>query len=348
MKTLTPRKIAHRAGLASSAVLLLILAPVVFYSNNPYYSFGLVILPIVQYLVSFYIFYFLMERYIDQKIKLIYRSIQDEKTGRTMSGMKVDMGKDVFREINRDVEIWAKQNKDQINQLKEQMKFRREFIGNISHELKTPLTIIQGNILTLLEGAVEDKKIRDKFLIKASENVERLENLITDLDNITKLESGSAMIEKRKFNIVELARQVIDNLEGKATEANIELRIQRKAPKELFVKADSRKIDQVLTNLLVNSINYGKSGGHTTIGFETVGGHVLVEVKDTGIGIAKDQISRVFERFFRVDKSRSRHVGGTGLGLAIVKHIVEAHNQTINVTSTPDEGSTFSFTLDKG
>ncbi|MCB0480276.1 MAG: sensor histidine kinase [Flavobacteriales bacterium] len=288
-----------------------------------------------------------MERFIDQKIKMIYRSIHDEKTGRQLEGTKVDMGKDVFQEINRDVEIWAEENKKKIKNLKDQMKFRREFIGNLSHELKTPLTIIQGNILTLLEGAVEDKSIREKFLIKASENVERLENLINDLDNITRLESGAEQIKLERFNVVALTEDVIENLERKAEDADISLAIKKKTPKEIWVNADRRKIDQVITNLLINSINYGKKGGKTSISFDDEGDNILVEIKDNGMGITNEALPRIFERFYRVDKSRARHAGGTGLGLAIVKHILEVHKQPISVTSKVGEGSAFSFTLNK-
>lgn len=346
-KALTPKKIALRAGVYSAVSISVLFAlPAAIIMGFP---LGLIFVPVplIIFGVGYFVYYWLMEKYIDQKIKLIYRTIHAEKIGRPLSTMRVDMNKDVFREVNRNVEDWAKGYRQEIQQLKDQAQFRREFVGNLSHELKTPITIIQGNILTLLEGAVEDKSIRDRFLIKAAENVERLESLIQDLDSITRLESGKDYIKPERFDIVTLVQEVTENLQDKASEINITLRVKTDGRKEIWVLADRPKIDQVLTNLIVNSIKYGKQDGQTTVSFENLGDNILVEVKDNGVGIDEKHQSRLFERFYRVDKSRSRHAGGTGLGLAIVKHIIDAHHQTINVRSKVDKGSTFSFTLAK-
>jgi two-component system phosphate regulon sensor histidine kinase PhoR len=347
MKTFSPRKVAWQAAIYSTgAITIGALALAVFFLPYPE-NLWLILIPPVVLFLNFRIFSYLMSYYIDHKIKLIYRSIHQEKIGRPLSSMKIDMNKDVFRDVNRDVEDWARDYRREIQQLKDQAEFRREFIGNLSHELKTPITIIQGNILTLLEGAVEDVSIRNKFLEKAAENAERLEILTRDLDSITKLESGKGFLNVQSFNLSELIRDVVDNLKDKAKENHIKLEVIQ-PKKDITVSADRSKIDQVLTNLIVNSINYGnRENGKTTITLDSEDETVSIEIKDNGIGISKEDMPRLFERFFRVDKSRSRHAGGTGLGLSIVKHILDAHNQTISVESAPNEGSTFSFTLDK-
>jgi len=348
MKTLSPRKIALRAGLLSAIVACILVSIASLAALNFKLSLWILVLfPIITYFASYGIFYYLMERFIDQKIKLIYRSIHQEKIGRPLSNMKIDMSKDVFREVNKDVENWAQDYRKEISSLKEQAEFRREFIGNLSHELKTPITIIQGNILTLLEGAVDDKSIRNKFLEKAADNVERLENLTTDLDRITKLEGGIDYLNISKFNLVELVHQIAENLQDKASDNKVKLKVKIPKTKEINVRADKSKIDQVLTNLIVNSINYGKEKGSTTIDLTSHAPLIHVDISDGGIGIDSKSLPRLFERFYRVDKSRSRHIGGTGLGLAIVKHILDAHHQTISVTSELEKGSSFTFTLEK-
>ncbi|MGB0403795.1 MAG: sensor histidine kinase [Salibacteraceae bacterium] len=344
---LTPKKIAIRAGLYSAAVITIILViPVTYLIGLPK---GLIFVPVpfVLFGVGYYIYYRFLEIYIDQKIKLIYRTIHAEKIGRPLATMKVDMDTDVFKDINRNVESWAQDYRQEIQQLKDQAQFRREFVGNLSHELKTPITIIQGNILTLLEGAVEDESIRERFLKKAAENVERLESLIRDLDSITRLESGKDYLKTENFDLIKLVSEVTENLKDRADKRGISLKVRKPSSNVQFVNADRSKIDQVLTNLIMNSIKYGKEKGNTTISFENLGDNVFVEVKDDGVGIAPEHHTRLFERFYRVDSSRSRHAGGTGLGLAIVKHILDAHHQTISVTGEKDRGAAFTFTLAK-
>ena len=212
--------------------------------------------------------------------------------------------------------------------------------------LKTPIFNIQGYILTLIEGGLEDKKINMNFLLKAEKSINRMIEMVDDLDEIAKLESNNIELELKPFDIVELCKEVIESLEYKAKNKEIKLRLKEPS-KEFMVVGDSTKIVQVLTNLIANSINYGKEGGKTKIAFFELGENILIEVKDNGRGIEEKHIPRLFERFYRVDKGRSRTDGGSGLGLAIVKHIIEAHQQTINVNSKLDEGSVFSFTLKK-
>ena len=347
-RALTPNRIAYRAGLLSSAVITVFgFLPTAILLGPPT-AYYILPVPFVVFGVTYGIFYWLMEKYINQKIKLIYRTIHAEKIGQPLASAKVDMNTDAFREVNRNVEHWAQDSRKEIESLKEKAKFKREFIGNLSHELKTPLTIIQGNILTLLEGAVEDKAVRERFLHKAADNVERLELLIRDLDRITNLESERDEIEPVNFELGVLAKQVAENLAGKARENEINIEVISRSNNDIMVIADRHKIDQVFTNLIINSIKYNQKGGTIKISFEELGDNILVEIKDTGIGIKEQHLTRLFERFYRVDTSRARHIGGTGLGLAIVKHIIDAHHQTINVKSVVGEGSVFSFTLKKG
>ena len=243
---------------------------------------------------------------------------------------------------------FAKDKKIEIDTLKIREEYRRDFIGNVSHELKTPLFTVQGYILTLLEGAADDKVIRKKYLQRASKGVDRLIYIVKDLDLITKLEVGDLNVEFSEFNIVELTQSVFDLLEMKAAKKKISLTFDMRYPTPILVKADKEKIQQVVSNLLVNSIKYGHENGTTEVSVENlIKNKVIIRVTDNGEGIAKQHIPRLFERFYRVDKSGSREEGGSGLGLSIVKHIIEAHNEKIYVESVEGVGSEFSFTLEK-
>tara|TARA_B100001939_G_scaffold347193_2_gene368030 strand:- start:524 stop:1300 length:777 start_codon:yes stop_codon:yes gene_type:complete len=257
------------------------------------------------------------------------------------------MNEDILENVNKEVIDWAESSATQIAQLRKQETFRREYIGNLSHELKTPIFSIQGYILTLLEGGLEDESINRKFLERASKGVDRITKIVDDLDTITKLEEGRLNLETKKQDLVELAREVMESFEIKAGKRKIEVSFDQEYNKEIFVDMNRSGIGQVFTNLINNSLNYGKEEGRTEIRFHDMETQILIEVSDDGIGIAEDQLPRLFERFYRVDKSRTRNEGGTGLGLAIVKHIVDSHGQSINVRSTLGEGSTFSFTLKK-
>ena len=238
------------------------------------------------------------------------------------------------------------QRSSEINILKDQENYRREFLGNVSHELKTPLFTIQGYILTLLEGAMKDKKVRSKYLNRTAKGVDRIISIVKDLDLITQFESGIKTVDKSNFNIYELIENVYDLMEFESEKNNTKLRIRNEINNSVLVYADKERILQVLTNLVVNSIKYGKENGYTEIAVDEYDkDRIVVRVIDDGEGIEEEHLPRLFERFYRIDKTRSRKKGGSGLGLSIVKHIIEAHQEQIYVKSKVGIGTEFSFTL---
>jgi len=303
----------------------------------------------ISFVISFIIFYYLFQRYIYNKIKLIYKLIHNLKLGKNLKdALGEKMSDDPINDMEQQVRAWAKEKKKEIDTLKEQERFRREFLSNISHEFKTPLFAIQGYIDSLQDGMLqEDPETAERFLTKASQNLDRLSFLIKDLDAISKLESGQIPITYQKFDLVLLVKEVMESMEDQARNYSISLLFKEKYQHPMIVNADREKIRQVLVNLIDNSFKYGKAGGQTNIRVYELFETVLVEVTDDGIGIEEKNLPRVFERFYRTEKSRSRKVGGSGLGLSIVKHIIEAHEQTINVRSTEGLGTTFAFTLEK-
>lgn len=295
---------------------------------------------------SFVIFNLLLEKFIYRKIKVIYKNIHQLKT--KDFNLKSEYQGDPISEVSDEVFAWAKERRNEIQALKKQENFRREFLGNVSHELKTPIFNIQGYIHTLLDGALDDKEVNRRFLQKAARSADRLTELVQDLVTISQIETGQMEMELEVFDIHELTVEVFDALEFRAKEREITLGFKESSDKANFVFADRSRIKQVLTNLITNAIKYGKVKGHVEVGFYDMDKNLLIEVSDDGDGIEEQHLSRLFERFYRVDKSRSREAGGSGLGLAIVKHIIEAHNQTINVRSSLGKGTTFGFTLRKG
>lgn len=298
--------------------------------------------------LSFFLFFYTLEFFIYRKIKLIYKTIHSLKTQKYDAVLEnFDWDKDPIFEMSKEVINWARDKKIEIDQLKKVADFRKEFLGNVSHELKTPIFSIQGYLHTLLDGAMEDPEVNTKFLKKAAKSTDRLSDLVADLLEISKLESGELQMTLERFDINALTKDVYEQFEVKAKEKNIELTIKEGCNKPFFVLADKYRIRTVLVNLVGNSLKYGKTNGHTSAAYYVMGDNILVEVADTGEGINQEYLPRIFERFYRVDKSRARNdeVGGTGLGLAIVKHIIEAHHQTVNVRSTIGLGTTFGFTL---
>lgn len=291
--------------------------------------------------------YFIVKQYITRRIKLIYKSIHTQKLSaleRTEKGLKYSGN---FNEIEKSVSEWAARQEDELIALKQLEEYRRNFLGNVSHELKTPIFNIQGYIYTLLEGAMDDKKVFKQYLQKAANNIDRLQSIVSDLQSISKLESGKMILDIQEFDIKDLVKEVIEENEMLAIKKSIIVGFKPGSDQNYRVKADKETIRTVLTNLIQNSLKYGQKTGKTLIGFYNMETKVLVEITDTGVGIPEQHLKHVFDRFYRVDTSRSRDEGGTGLGLAIVKHIIEAHHQTINVRSTVGVGSTFGFTLDK-
>lgn len=295
-------------------------------------------------LFSFFVLQYRVERFIYRRVKKIYDDISFlESSEFKNQPITTDMAT-----LTKQVKKFATDKKLEIEMLKDREEYRREFLGNVSHELKTPLFTVQGYISTLLEGAMNDKKIREKYLERAEKGVERLVYIVEDLDMISKLEMGDVTMEFITFDIVELAQNAMDLLEMQANKKDITLNFDSKYYRPIWVKGDYDKIQQVVTNLVVNSIKYGRVGGSTEIGIEDLTNNkVIIRITDNGEGIAKQNISRLFERFYRVDKSGARSEGGSGLGLSIVKHIIEAHDEKIYVESTFGKGSEFSFTLEK-
>lgn len=296
------------------------------------------------FLYSFFVIQYRVERFIYRRVKKIYDDVSLlESTTLRNQPITTDMAT-----LTREVQKFATDKKLEIETLKIREEYRREFLGNVSHEMKTPLFTVQGYIATLLDGAMNDKNLRKKYLERAEKGVERLIYIIRDLDMITKLETGGLNIEYSKFNILELIQSVFDLLEMRAAKKNISLTFDSQYATPVFVSADREKIQQVVTNLVMNSIKYGRENGTTEISVENLtSSKVIVRVTDNGEGIQKENIPRIFERFYRVDKSGSRTEGGSGLGLSIVKHIIEAHNEKIYVESQFGVGSEFSFTLKK-
>ncbi|KAF5046115.1 Adaptive-response sensory-kinase SasA [anaerobic digester metagenome] len=287
-----------------------------------------------------------LNRFIYDKIRLIYKSIRSTKLGKGERKLQIEKG-DVLENVSRDVEQWTRDKANEIELLKKNEEFRREFIGNVSHELKTPITTIQGYVLTLLDGGLHDDEINVKYLQRAAKNIDRLIAIINDLDEISKLESGTMKMNFVSFNFSALVKDVFELMEIKAEKRRIVLDYKNQSDTKIMVHADPDRIRQVLINLIDNSLKYGNRFGSTTISAFDMDEYYLIEVSDNGIGIDQADLPRIFERFYRTEKSRSRKLGGTGLGLAIVKHIIEVHQPTIHVRSKIDVGTTFSFTLAK-
>lgn len=289
----------------------------------------------------------ILEFAIDKRIHKIYKLISNLKLGKDLKEALGPYRPDnPIKDAEEKVSEWAHQKVSEIGRLQEQAKFRKEFLSNTLHEFKTPLFAIQGYIETLQDGLIEeDPETANMFVAKASRNIDRLSYLIQDLDEIAKLEAGTVVLNIERFDVHELIRDTIEYLEDGAAKNEIQLILDVKHAAPLYVKADKKKIQQVLINLIENSIKYGKHGGRTKIRTSTVYEQILVEITDNGQGIEEKNLARVFERFYRTDQSRSRNIGGSGLGLSIVKHIVEAHQQNVHVRSTEGIGTTFSFTL---
>ena len=290
---------------------------------------------------------YMMKQYVAYKLKPIYSMVLSRDVHTTEI---IDEMKDKHVEnISEELAAWANDNDKEIERLKQSEAFRKQYLGNVAHELKTPIFNIQGYISTLLDGGLEDDLINRKYLERAEKSIDRLINIVNDLDTISKLENDMNRLKMETFDIVALAREIADQLEMESSKRHIKLSVKGSdsLPSQFQVTADKHFVGQVLVNLLSNSIHYGKEGGSTRIKFRDMGEKVLVEVEDTGVGISKEDIPRIFERFYRVDKGRSREQGGTGLGLAIVKHIVEAHGERITVRSELGVGTTFTFPLKK-
>jgi two-component system phosphate regulon sensor histidine kinase PhoR len=346
-KNQTPRQLSlYIAILSSAAIALLTLSLKVVGLLRILWS-EMALLFVVASLVAFIVNYYLIRYYIFRRIKLIYKIIHRRKFPPEFRADNLDMSKNILFDLEKEVDEWAEQNSREMEEMERLAAYRRRFIGDVSHELKTPIFNIQGFVHTLLDGALNDPEVNVQYLKRAARNIDRLQTIVEDLETINKLESGHMVLELQEFDIHGLADEVYADLEMRARERNIRLSFKEGAAQHFHVRADKEGIRQVLINLVHNSIKYGTEGGVTKISFYDLESYVLVEVSDSGIGISEEHLKHVFDRFYRVDKSRSRDAGGTGLGLSIVKHIIEAHKQTVNVRSTQGQGSTFGFTLEK-
>lgn len=349
LKNPTPKQIALLSALVITVAALMAYFTVLYFDTDIAMGARVVLWTIAIFLISYFTAIYYLKRYIYRKIKLIYKTIHKEKLSadKKEQTKRLDLDSHIIDDMEKEVEQWANSQREEIIRYKTWADYRRKFVGDISHELKTPIFNVQGFVHSLLDGALEDESVNRKFLEKAAKNIDRLQNIVEDLESISRLESGEMLLEMQVFDLKELVEDVFDELEFKASENNIRLEFKDGASLAYKVRADRETIRQVMTNLIHNSIKYGYQGGNTKIGFYDMDKNILVEVADNGIGIPKKHLNHVFDRFYRVDKSRSRSQGGSGLGLSIVKHIIEAHNQTINVRSTPKLGSTFGFTLEK-
>lgn len=346
MKVENPRQISLFIAIGVSVVPLLATTSVYLLEHWQIPIWFFLVYGVLSFGIGWLISWWAIETFLHGKIKLLYRTIftpmnmAERVRSATSSG-------DQLATVQKDVQEWALTKQLEIQSLRQQAQFRRDFIGNLAHELRTPIFNMQGYLHTLIEGGVEDPKINYDYLSRADKNLERLVVLMEDLDHISQLESGLTKLKIEKFNIVKLVEEVFTLLEIAANKKKIDLEFYEGYEKPISVKGDRNKIQQVLTNLVMNAIHYGSKRGFCKVRFFDMSDKVLVEVSDDGIGIESHHLPRLFERFYRVDKSRSRHAGGTGLGLAICKHIIESHGQTISARSVVDKGTTFSFTLEK-
>lgn len=342
-KNPTPKQLAFYTALITALVVFVVVIAINITPSDMDRALNIVFLPILTLGACFLAARYLINEFIYRRIKVIYKKISDAKK----SGDQPVLGGDTLEDVEKEVDNWEVNKNKEIATLKELEEYRRNYIGNVSHELKTPIFNIQGFLHTLIDGGINDPSVNMAYLQKAARNVERLNSIVEDLDTISRLEGGTLTLDLQVFDIQTLVNEVFEDMELKAKEKNIKLSFKEGANHGYRVRADKGQIRQVLSNLIGNSIKYGKQNGQSKISFYDMDKIVLIEVSDNGIGIARHHLKHVFDRFYRVDKSRSRSVGGTGLGLSIVKHIVEAHNQSVHVRSTEGVGSTLGFTLEK-
>ncbi len=341
-KNLSPNSLSSYTALIISlvnAALSLLLRPKWFIP---------VLVFVITFCIIYYLYLFTLQRFIYRKIKLIYKFIyQTKATKKEEFFYNHILPQKSIEEVSEDVQKWAAQSRQEIEILRANELFRKEFLMNLAHELRTPIFMVQGYVDTLLGGALEDEAVNRKFLSNANKSIDRLVQLVDDLDEISKLENGKTPIIQEQFVIQDLIAEVFEEFSLKAKDRTTTLSFKKGTGGSLKVHADKPKIRQVIANLVENALKYGNDNGTITAGCYVMDGkHVYVEISDDGPGIGEAHLNRIFERFYRADRSRSRHIGGTGLGLAIVKHIVEAHGQTVNVRSKTGVGSSFGFTLE--
>ena len=343
IKTSTPQKLS----ITSSVIITAFTAILMVIAHWLGWTFWLPIFIAVLFLISYFTTLYILSVLITDKITPIYKTISEVPMEMKRINKLMHGNRDLIAEVDQEVKQWAEDKLAEIDRLRELEKYRKDFVGNVSHELKTPIFNIQGYILTLLDGGLEDPKINRLYLERTEKSIDRMISVVEDLESITKLESGELKINKEPFDLVKLTEEVFEFELRDSKERRISMNLVVPPNKPVFVMADKKRIFEVISNLVGNAIKYGKKGGNVNVVFYDMDKMVLIEVSDDGIGIEKKDLIRIFERFYRVDKSRSRIQGGTGLGLSIVKHIIEAHEQTIHVKSQVDKGTTFTFMLEK-
>jgi len=316
------------------------------YFNANTYVFVAITVSLIVFIISYLILFYGINNLIINKIKPLFDTIDTLKMPKEMLYRGIEEDK-LLDDIENKVIEWAKTKVYEIDLLKANEKYRKEFLGNVSHELKTPLFNIQGYISTLIDGGIDDEEINFKYLKKTDKNINRLISIVHDLETISKLETGERLLQMSVFDIVHQISDVFEMHEIRAKSKKINLRFDKKYTKPILVKADKKSISEVLDNLIINSIIYGSENGFTQVDLKIKNKRVYIGIQDNGIGIEEKYLNRIFERFFRVDKSRSKIQGGTGLGLAIVKHTLEAHNQRVYVESKINSGTKFTFSLDR-
>ena len=332
----------YKFSLLSSLYISIVTYFVINYSDLTI-SLKSVLVSFIIFVLSFLVIQLRVRKLFFERVRQIYKDLEFESDSLIQTSV-IDSDMNSFA---KDLEEFVKLKRSEIESLKKEDLYRKEFVGNVAHELKTPLFAIEGYISNLLDGAMDDKELLKKYLKRAEKSVDRLTYIIKDLDLITQLESSTLKLQITSFDIVKLTEEIIEDLEISASKKNIKIIFNKIYENEILVDADRNRIEQVLTNLITNSINYGAEKGTTEISFESDEENIMVKVNDNGEGISEENMPRLFQRFFRVDISRSRSQGGSGLGLAIVKHIIDAHNENIYVQSTVGIGSEFSFSLKK-
>ncbi len=343
LKAYTPKKLSVVSSLVITFFTAILLIASLLLGGEAWILIFVPFLFLLSYFTTLYILNYL----IKEKITPIYKTISDVPLEGKKITSSVERSKDIISEVDKDVKNWAKDKIAEIERLRDLEKYRKDFVGNVSHELKTPIFNIQGYILTLLDGGLEDPKINRLYLERTEKSIDRMISIVEDLESITKLESGELKLNMEVFDIGKLTEEVFELELREATERRMSMNLNIPPSRPFLVKADKKRIFEVIRNLTGNAIKYGRKDGNVNVGFYDMSNVILIEVSDDGIGIEKKDLPRIFERFYRVDKSRSRMQGGTGLGLSIVKHIIEAHGQTIHVKSAVDKGTTFTFTLEK-
>ncbi|MBI3520904.1 MAG: sensor histidine kinase [Bacteroidetes bacterium] len=323
-----------------------IIVSYISYKINHHFDLAICLLSFfISFIVSFFVIYFLYNNIIFGKIDKLYLLVKAQQP-KEIPNTEFQLDEvDSIDRLEDEIKKLAQERHKEAEQNRNLDSYRKEFLGNVSHELKTPIFNIQGYVSTLIDGGINDPSINIEYLKRADKSVDRMIQIIDDLETISQLEVGTLELELESYDIAQQVKDIIEALEFQASKQHIKLQLAKKYDKPILVRADKFRIRQVLVNLITNSIKYGKENGKTTISLNLFDEQVIVEIKDNGIGIAEKHLPRLFERFYRVDKGRSREQGGTGLGLAIVKHIIEAHGETIDVMSTLNEGTTISFTL---